>query len=118
MLILTTICFLVGAMLGFQFKVFILVPAVGLASAMVAFNGVAVEEGVWRLVGTMVAGATSLQLGYFGGSALQFVSRARDAADCGGSSMPTATEVSPSGQMRNRGGASSRFETSKQLHQA
>jgi hypothetical protein len=63
MLILTVICFLAGAILGFRFKVFILVPAIGLALAVVVLNGVAVEEGAWRLVGKMVVVAASVQLG-------------------------------------------------------
>jgi hypothetical protein len=121
MLILTAICFLVGAMLGFQFKVFILVPAVGLALAMVAFNGVAFEEGTWQLVGTMVVVATSLQLGYFVGGVLQFVAHATRGVDRAEESMPTATGVFPSGDLRNRAqssGATGRFEASKQLRQA
>ena len=117
MLILTMLSFPIGVVLGLRCKVFILVPAFGLALAAVAVNGFIVEEGVWRVIGAMVAVATFLQLGYFGGSILQLVVCATRAADHGGISVPTSTEVSPSGQLRNRAGASSRFETSKQLRQ-
>jgi hypothetical protein len=116
MLILTVISFFIGLVLGLRFKVFILVPAIGLALAMVAVNGI-VEDGVWWLVGTMVVVATSLQLGYVGGSILRLVICTTGAADHGRASMPTSTEV-PSGELRNHAGASSRFETSKHLRQA
>src|SRR3984957_4987626 len=43
MIILTTISFLVGAVLGLNFKVWILVPATGLALILVALNGVVVK---------------------------------------------------------------------------
>ena len=120
MLILATIFFLVGVVLGLRFRMVILVPTVGVAFAMVAFNGVVVGADIWRLVGTMVVVATSVQLGYVAGSILQFVTHATatDAADRFGVSMPSSSEVSPSGRMPNRGGASSRFEANKHLHQA
>jgi hypothetical protein len=118
MLILMMISVLIGVVLGLRFKVFILVPAIGLALAIAAaVNGIVVGEGAWQLVGTMVVVATSLQLGYVGGSIVQFVTATR-ASDHGKASVPTSTELSPSGQLPNRGGASSRFETRKQLRQA
>ena len=117
MLILTMISLLIGIVLGLRFKVFVLVPAIGLALAMVAVTGAG--DGTLQLVSTMVVVATSLQLGYLGGGILQSSVCAARAADHGGSSMPaTSTEVSSPGQSRNRGGVSSRFETSKQLRQA
>jgi hypothetical protein len=118
MFILTMICFLIGGVLGLRFKVFILIPTIVLALALVAANGVVVEEGILRLVGTMVVVATSIQLGYLGGSILQSVTCGTDAADHSRDSTRTSTEVAPVGQSRNLGGASSRFETSKQLRRA
>jgi hypothetical protein len=109
MLILAMISFLVGVVLGLRFKVFILVPAIGLALAIVAVNGV---------VGSMVVVAAFIQLGYLSGIILRAVTCGTRAADHGGASMPPSTEVSPSGQFRNRAGSSSRFETSKHLRQA
>jgi hypothetical protein len=109
------IVFLVGLVLGLRFKVLILVPAIGLTLAMVAVNGNV--DGVWWLVGKMVVAAVFVQLGYVGGNILRFgISTAR-AADHGRASTPTSTEISSS-QLRNRVGASSRFEASKQLRQA
>jgi hypothetical protein len=118
MLILTImISFLIGVVLGLRFKVLILVPAIGLALAMVAVNGAG--AGTWQLVGTMVLVATFLQLGYVGGGILRFGVCATRTADHGRASMPTtSTDVSSSGQLQNLGGASSRFETRKQLRQA
>jgi len=118
MLILTMLSFLVGLVLGLRCKVFTLVPAIGLALAAVAVSGFVLEEGVWRVVGAMVVVATFLQLGYFAGSILQLVVCATRAGDHGRASVPISTEVSPSGQLRNRAGTSSRFETGKQLRQA
>jgi hypothetical protein len=115
-MLILTIC-LIGLVLGLRFKVLILVPALGLALAMVAVNG-KVEDGVWPLVGTMVEAAIFLQLGYVGGSILHFVIGASRVAHHSGTSTRTSPEVPPSGQLRNRGGASSRFESSKQLRQA
>jgi hypothetical protein len=118
MLILAMICFPIGVILGLRFKMVILVPAIGLLEAMGVFNGFAVEEGIWQLVGTMVVVATSVQLGYFGGSILQLATHANEAANRHGESMLSSTEVSPSGRMHNRGGTSRRFDASKQPHQA
>ena len=103
MLILTVICFFAGAILGFRFKVFILVPPIGLALAVVVLNGVAVEEGALRLVGKMVVVAASVQLGYVLGVILQFVTHSTDSADRRGISMPSSTEGSQSGRLRNSG---------------
>jgi hypothetical protein len=114
---LATISFLIGVSLGLRFTVLILVPAIGLALALVAVHGIVVEEGIWRLIGSMVVVATFIQLGYLGGNALRSVIFRTRAADHGNASMPTSTEV-PSSQSRNRAGASSRFEASKQLRQA
>jgi hypothetical protein len=107
--------FLIGLVLGLRFKFLILVPAIGLTLAMVAFHGNV--DGVWWLVGKMVVAAIFLQLGYVGGSILRFGISASRAADHGRASIPTSTEV-PSSELRNRAGASSRFEASKQLRQA
>ena len=115
MLILTI--FLIGLVLGLRFKMLILVPAIGLTLAIVAVNG-NVDDGVWRLVGTMVVAAIFLELGYLGGSVLHSVIGASRAADYSGASTRTSTEIAPSGQLRNRGGTSGRFETSKHLRKA
>jgi xanthosine utilization system XapX-like protein len=118
MLILAMICFPIGVVLGLRFRMLILVPAMGLALAMVVFNGVLVGESIWQLAGTMVVVATVVQLGYFGGSILPLVTHAlvthaKDAAARRGEFMPSSTEVSSSGRMRKRGGAPSRFDASK-----
>ena len=83
MIILTTISFLVGAVLGLNFRVWILVPATGLALILVVLNGVVVKEGISQLVGAMTLASTLLQLGYIGGSILQFVTSAARVTDHG-----------------------------------
>jgi hypothetical protein len=94
MLILTTISIFAGIVLGLRFTAFILVPAVGLALALLAANGMAHEDGVWSLVATMVVVATFLQLGYIGGSVLRFIMGTVRATDHGRASMTSSTEVS------------------------
>jgi hypothetical protein len=93
MLILAIVSFLIGVSLGLRFTVLILVPAIGLALALVAANGIVAEEGIWRLVSSMVVVATFVQLGYLGGNVLRSVIFGARAADHGSTSMPTSTEV-------------------------
>lgn len=114
---LNTIFLLIGVILGLRFKVFILVPAIVLALAVVTVNGAAVQEGAWQLVGTMALVATFLQLGFVGGSVLRHITSRTRATDHGVASVPASTEVSSSDQLRNFTGSSNRFEASKQLRQ-
>ena len=118
MLILTMLSFLVGVVIGLRFKVFILIPTTGLALAIVAVSGVGVGDGTWQLIGTMAVVATFIQLGYLGGSVFQSVSFGMRSTGLNREPICPSTEVPPSGQSRNLGGASSRFETSKQLRRA
>jgi hypothetical protein len=94
MLIPAIISVLVGAALGLRFNFFILVPTVGLALAVVAVTGIALGNGIWRLVATMVVVAAFLQLGYIGGSVLRFIIGAMRATDHSKVSMPTSAGVS------------------------
>jgi hypothetical protein len=114
MIILTMISFLVGAVLGLNFKVGILVPATGLALILVALNGIVAKEGISQLVGAMTLVSTFLQLGYIGGSILQFATSATRVTDHGEAAMLTSIEVAQSGEFRSRTGASSRFKTGQQ----
>lgn len=93
MLTLAIISLLIGVSLGLRFTMLSLVPAIGLALALVAANGIVVEEGIWRLVGSMVVVATFIQVGYLGGNVLRLVIFGTRAADHGSASMPTSTEV-------------------------
>jgi hypothetical protein len=69
MILLAIVSILVGALLGLRFRVFILVPAITFALALVIGVGVAREAGIWWIALEMVVVATALQLGYLGGSA-------------------------------------------------
>jgi hypothetical protein len=66
--ILILIGVFVGAMLGLRFKVFVLVPVICVALAIVAVGDVARGDDLWQLAISMIVIATSLQVGYFGGS--------------------------------------------------
>jgi hypothetical protein len=68
MLSLPTVSALLGAAFGLRFGVLILVPVMALELGIVAINGIAIGEGVWRLAIVMSLVATSVQLGYLGGS--------------------------------------------------
>jgi hypothetical protein len=75
--------------------------------------GMLIVETIAKIFGTMLLVATSLQLGYVGGSLLQSDTYTKGAADRGRGSVPISTN-----ELRSRGGASGRFETSKRLRQA
>jgi hypothetical protein len=68
MLSLPTVSALLGAAFGLRFGVLILVPVMALELAIVAINGIAIGAGVWHLLIAMSLVATSVQLGYLGGS--------------------------------------------------
>jgi hypothetical protein len=63
---------LVGAVLGVQFGVFALVPALLFLLVFVAFGELARGETIWSTATTMLLVAISAQLGYFAGSILRF----------------------------------------------
>jgi hypothetical protein len=68
MVTFTIVSVLVGALLGMRFRVFILLPVVLLAVAIVATVGLARESGAWRILLEIVVVMTALELGYLGGS--------------------------------------------------
>jgi hypothetical protein len=68
MLNLSTISTLLGAAFGLRFGALILLPVMALELGIVAINGIAIGEGVWQLLIAMSLVATSVQLGYLGGS--------------------------------------------------
>jgi hypothetical protein len=68
MLGLQTVSALLGAAFGLRFGVLILIPVMVLELAIVAVNGIAIGESVWRLAVAMSLVATFSQLGYLGGS--------------------------------------------------
>jgi hypothetical protein len=76
MLILAIIALLIGFVLGLRFRVYVLIPAIGSAWAVVAVAGNV--DGVGQLVGAMVFVATFFQLGYLGGVILRRLPNAAD----------------------------------------
>src|SRR3954464_13811896 len=63
MVTFTIVSVLVGAVLGMRFRVFILLPVVLLAVAIVAAVGLARESGVWRILLETVVVMTALETG-------------------------------------------------------
>jgi hypothetical protein len=59
---------ILGAVLGVRYKVFVLVPIMCVALAIVAFDAVAHGDGFGRIALMMFSVATSLQFGYILGS--------------------------------------------------
>jgi hypothetical protein len=85
---------LIGAVLGLRFKVFVLVPVICGASAVVVIGGIARGDTLWRLAFTMVVIATALQMGYFLGNVIRLVTGAARASDHDRVSMPTSAGMS------------------------
>ena len=56
--------FLIGAVLGMRFKVFILIPAIGLASTAILVGGIARNHNVSAVLIASVLASISLQIGY------------------------------------------------------
>jgi len=73
MVALTSICFLLGAGFGLRFRVFILIPVIGLSWVVVAANGLFIEETFWRLALIMIVVAAAIQAGYFSGTVAQSI---------------------------------------------
>jgi hypothetical protein len=75
MLSFLTIGILVGTLFGLRFKVFVLVPVIVLAWAIIAVIGVANGYGGWKLAAALTIIAISIQMGYLCGSALCSLAR-------------------------------------------
>ena len=68
-----------GTLLGLRYKVFVLIPATGVAITIVALGGLAKANSFVEIVATMIAISTVLQLGYVLGNVIELtiVSRLR-----------------------------------------
>jgi hypothetical protein len=66
-----TIATLVGIALGLRFRVFVLVPATSLALIVVAVDGFARHDSLLWIAAGLAVVATSIQLGYLGGSMIR-----------------------------------------------
>ena len=65
LLVLSMLC--IGAALGLRFKVFILVPAIGLALFTILAGGIARGDGVFATLIAIILASSSLQIGYLCG---------------------------------------------------
>ena len=61
------LAFLLGAVLGMRFKVFILIPAIGFALIALLAGGIARGDNVSAILIAAVLSSSSLQIGYLGG---------------------------------------------------
>jgi hypothetical protein len=68
MINLSTLSILIGAAFGMRFAVFVLIPVIALELALVALAGIAMGESAAQLALVMSLVATSVQMGYVGGS--------------------------------------------------
>jgi hypothetical protein len=93
-MILFLIGVLVGAVLGLRFKVFVLVPVICIALAIVAVDGVARGDELWRLAISMIVIATALQVGYILGIVTQFVMASGRSTHHSTVSLPTLPGIS------------------------
>ena len=69
MLTLAVVIILGGALLGFRYRVSILLPSAIFVLVVVVGVGVARGTGMWRIALDLLVTTTALQLGYVGGSA-------------------------------------------------
>lgn len=72
MTIIAILSILTGAVLGMRLRVFILVPATGLALTAIAGCGLARGDALSSVALAMAFAAAGLQLGYLGGSTARF----------------------------------------------
>jgi hypothetical protein len=71
MMALFFISFLVGAVLGQRFRVFILLPAMSLALICTITAGIARAQDVWSIAMAAVCVTTALQIGYLIGTGIR-----------------------------------------------
>ena len=72
-MLLLVVSFLVGAMLGQGFKVFVLVPSFALALVLAIGTGLAYVDTVLSTVLMAATVATGMQLGYLFGTGIHFI---------------------------------------------
>jgi hypothetical protein len=95
-MILILIGVLVGAVLGVRFTVFVLVPVIFVALAIVAVGGVVRGDDLWQLAISMIVIATSVQVGYILGIVTQFVMGSVRSTHNSTVSLPTLPGISGS----------------------
>jgi predicted Na+-dependent transporter len=73
MMTLLFISFLVGAVLGQRFKVFVLVPATSLALICTIAAGIARAQHIWSIAMAAVGVTIALQIGYLIGTGIRYL---------------------------------------------
>jgi hypothetical protein len=85
-----------GAVLGLQFRIFVLVPVFCVALPLVILDGVSRGDELWRLALTSVVLLVLVQIGYALGSISRSLLVEERAGSRGSVSMPTSARVSRS----------------------
>ena len=67
----------VGIILGLRFNVFVLVPAILLAIALITLTGIATHQSAGAILFVTFAAVVLLQIGYFAGRVLKVAIQAR-----------------------------------------
>jgi hypothetical protein len=71
-MVILAMCLLVGVVLGFRFKVFVLIPAIAALSFLMAISGAIAGHTLWQIAISIVLFAALLQVGYLCGVLLRF----------------------------------------------
>ena len=94
MMVLMLIGVIVGAVLGLRFKVLVLAPVICIALVIVAVDGVARGDGLWRLAVSMIGIATAVQVGYILGIVIQLLMDSAPSSHHSTVSLPTSPGIS------------------------
>jgi hypothetical protein len=89
MLVMLLICLLVGAVLGQRFRVLVLIPAMALA--VTAAAGVTYAGTFWQILEAALVATTSLQIGYFAGVGVRYLTAATRTSQIHAGSPVTST---------------------------
>jgi hypothetical protein len=76
MLMLLLLAVLVGAVLGMRFKVFVLIPAIGLTLPTILAAGMISRESLASFAVTAILAGTCLQIGYLAGAVARYATAA------------------------------------------
>jgi hypothetical protein len=94
MMVLMLIGVIVGAVLGLRFKVLVLAPVICIALVIVAVDGVARGDELWRLAVSMIGIGTAVQVGYVLGIVIQLLMDSARSSHHSTVSLPTSPRIS------------------------
>lgn len=80
MLVFLIVATLIGITLGLRFNIFVLVPAILLASTVITLSEIAERQSIKLIIIGSVGTVVSVQIGYLGGRLLNVAARSYSAA--------------------------------------